>query len=89
MHPHVQREITNARVADLHREAEQARLARAVRLAHRERRRDSPPRLPRLGALAQHLLCLPRRWQPSRRSASCAERTAAVTRGGCASQGRG
>jgi hypothetical protein len=70
MHPHTQHEIMNARVAELRREADQARLARAVRLANRERQRDSSLRLPRLGALAQRLLCLPRRWQPSRRPAS-------------------
>jgi hypothetical protein len=67
MHPSTHYELMQTRVADRHREAEQARLAQAAargRRAHRQR--GASPR----SELVRRLFRVPRRWQPSRDAAT-------------------
>jgi hypothetical protein len=67
MHPIAQYELMQARVADRHRQADHARLARAATQARRgQQQRRSSPR----SDLAERLFRALRGWQPSRRSAS-------------------
>jgi hypothetical protein len=67
MHPTAHYELMQARVADLHRQAERRSLALAARKTRRSQRERSTSRR---GELAQRLFRLPRRWQPSRDTAS-------------------
>jgi hypothetical protein len=67
MHPSTQYELMQARTADYHRRAEDARLARAAIHARRaQRQRGASPR----SDLVRRLLRVPRRWQPSRDAAT-------------------
>jgi hypothetical protein len=67
MHPTAHYELMQARVADLHRQAERRNLVQAARQTRRARRQPSTPRR---SDLARRLFRLPRRWQPSRDAAS-------------------
>jgi hypothetical protein len=67
MHPTAHYELMQARVADRHREAERRNLALAAREARRAQRQPSAPHR---SDLARRLFRLPRRWQPSRDTAS-------------------
>jgi hypothetical protein len=50
MHPTIYQQLTQARIAELHRQADQARLARAARREHRAQRPQPSHRVPALRA---------------------------------------
>jgi hypothetical protein len=70
MHPSTHYELMLARTAEFRRQGELHELARAARHARRARRRHRTPSLPRRRAAARRLFRAPRRWQPSRETAS-------------------
>ncbi|MBO0770059.1 MAG: hypothetical protein J2P35_01220 [Actinobacteria bacterium] len=69
MHPTIHHELTQARVADLHRRAVRARAARAAVRARRARGRDTRA-LPGITALARLLLPGPGGQETARRPAA-------------------
>jgi len=58
MHPTIQHQITRARIADLHRQAERGRVAQAASRARRTRRGNRGQRGPVHTFLARRLLTL-------------------------------
>ena len=56
MHPYIQHQLTQLRVADLHRQAEDHRIARDARQGRRADRRLSAHPFRRPGTVLQHLL---------------------------------